>query len=67
NIKEKDKFSTMKLVADIEKKGIEAYHFENHEAVINFLVTKLRSEDLVLIMSNGGFDNIHIKLLEKIG
>ena len=66
NIKEKDKFSTMKLVADIEKKGIEAYHFENYEAVINFLVTKLRPEDLVLIMSNGGFDNIHVKLLEKI-
>jgi UDP-N-acetylmuramate: L-alanyl-gamma-D-glutamyl-meso-diaminopimelate ligase len=66
NIQEKDKFSTMKLVADIEKKGIAAYHFENYGAVIDFLVTKLRPEDLVLIMSNGGFDNIHVKLLEKI-
>lgn len=66
NIKKEDKFSTLKLVADIEKKGIDAYHFEDYEAVINFLVTKLRSGDLVLIMSNGGFDNIHVKLLEKI-
>jgi len=53
-------------VADIERKGIDAYYFENTDAVINFLVSKLRPEDLVLIMSNGGFDNIHINLLEKI-
>ncbi|MCD4722257.1 MAG: UDP-N-acetylmuramate:L-alanyl-gamma-D-glutamyl-meso-diaminopimelate ligase [Desulfobacula sp.] len=66
NILEKDKFSTMELVNDIGKKGIAAYHFKNYNEVINFLVPKLRPEDLVLIMSNGGFDNIHIKLLEKI-
>ncbi len=66
NIKGKDKFSTMKLVTDIEKKGIEAYHFKNYEAVIDFLIPILKPEDLVLIMSNGGFDNIHVKLLEKI-
>ena len=66
NIPPKDKFSTRQLVADIEKKGIEAYYFENSDAVIRFLVTKLKQDDLVLIMSNGGFDNIHIKLLEKI-
>lgn len=62
-----DKFSTRQLVADIERKGIDAYYFENCDAVIGFLVSKLRPGDLVLIMSNGGFDNIHIKLLEKIG
>jgi len=66
NIAKKDKFSTKQLVADIEKKGIDAYCFENSDAVISFLVSKLRQKDLVLIMSNGGFDNIHVKLLEKI-
>lgn len=66
NIPPKDKFSTQTLVADITKKGIEAYYFKNSDAVITFLVSKLRPKDLVLIMSNGGFDNIHVKLLEKI-
>ncbi len=65
-IPEKDKFSTRKLVADIETKGVSAYHFKNSDAVINFLVPELRRNDLVLIMSNGGFDNIHHKLLESI-
>jgi len=66
NIAQKDKLSIKQLVDDIEKKGIEAYHFENSDAVIRFLLPTLKSKDLVLIMSNGGFDNIHLKLLEKI-
>ena len=66
NIPLNDKFSTRQLVADIAKRGIEAYYFKNSDVVINFLVPKLRQDDLVLIMSNGGFDNIHVKLLEKI-
>ncbi|MBC8440130.1 MAG: UDP-N-acetylmuramate:L-alanyl-gamma-D-glutamyl-meso-diaminopimelate ligase [Deltaproteobacteria bacterium] len=66
NIPLNDKFSTRQLVADIAKRGIEAYYFKNSDAFINFLVPKLRRNDLVLIMSNGGFDNIHINLLEKI-
>ena len=66
NIPQKDKFSIKQLVLDIEKKGIEAYSFENSDKLINALISKLRPDDLVLIMSNGGFDNIHVKLLEKI-
>ena len=53
-------------MADIEKEGIEAYHFENSDEIISFLVPKLKPGDLVLIMSNGGFDCIHTKLLESI-
>ncbi len=66
NIREQEKFSTLKLVADIEKNGVEAYHFKNSNRVIHFLVSKLSAGDLVLIMSNGGFDNIHVRLLEMI-
>jgi UDP-N-acetylmuramate: L-alanyl-gamma-D-glutamyl-meso-diaminopimelate ligase len=66
NISQKDKFSTEQLVLDIEKKGIKAYHFENSDGIISFLVPRLKQKDLVLIMSNGGFDNIHQKLLETI-
>ena len=65
-IPQRDKFSTKQLVADIEKEGIEAYHFENSDEIISFLVPKLKPGDLVLIMSNGGFDSIHTKLLGSI-
>jgi UDP-N-acetylmuramate: L-alanyl-gamma-D-glutamyl-meso-diaminopimelate ligase len=65
-IAKKDKFSTKQLVKDIEKKGVKAYHFENSHEIISFLVPQLKPGDLVLIMSNGGFDNIHTNLLESI-
>lgn len=63
----RDKFSTEKLVGDINNRGVEAHHFEKSDQVIEFLSSKLTDGDLVLIMSNGGFDNIHNKLIEKIG
>ena len=34
--------------------------------IVGFLGAELRSGDQVVIMSNGGFDNIHNKLLEKL-
>ncbi|MFH2058101.1 MAG: UDP-N-acetylmuramate:L-alanyl-gamma-D-glutamyl-meso-diaminopimelate ligase [Pseudomonadota bacterium] len=61
-----EKFSTQQLVADIVKMGVDAYHFKNSQEIINFLCINLKKNDLVLIMSNGGFDNIHLKLLENI-
>jgi UDP-N-acetylmuramate: L-alanyl-gamma-D-glutamyl-meso-diaminopimelate ligase len=66
NIPDQDRFSTRKLVSDIEKRGIHAYHFEHTDEVLKFLRIRLRPKDLVLIMSNGGFDNIHARLLESI-
>jgi UDP-N-acetylmuramate: L-alanyl-gamma-D-glutamyl-meso-diaminopimelate ligase len=65
-IQPSEKFSTSKLVEDIKKQGIIAYHFERSEDVIEFLSPELKRNDLVLIMSNGGFDNIHEKLLETL-
>ncbi len=61
-----EKFSTSKLVEDINKQGIIAYQFEQSDDVIKFLSPRLNRNDLVLIMSNGGFDNIHEKLLDTL-
>ena len=66
NIPYKDKFSTKQLVTDIRKHDVKAYHFNNSEEIIDFLVPELKHGDLVLIMSNGGFDGIHEKLLENL-
>ncbi|MCP3943523.1 MAG: UDP-N-acetylmuramate:L-alanyl-gamma-D-glutamyl-meso-diaminopimelate ligase [Desulfobacteraceae bacterium] len=60
------RFSPEQLVADIKAGGGEAYHFETPDNVLDYLIPELRENDLVLIMSNGGFDNIHIRLLERL-
>lgn len=66
NIPDQERLSLRQLVADIEKKGIQAIYFEKTDSLLNFLISELRNKDLALIMSNGGFDNIHEKLLKAI-
>ncbi len=66
NIPEGQRFSPAQLVADINGAGTLAHHFETPDQVIEFLVPELKENDLVLIMSNGGFDNIHERLLLRL-
>ena len=66
NIPEDQRFSPGRLASDIGALGIPARHFENPDQIIDFLVPELRENDLVLIMSNGGFGNIHQRLLERL-
>jgi UDP-N-acetylmuramate: L-alanyl-gamma-D-glutamyl-meso-diaminopimelate ligase len=66
NIPKDQRFSPGQLVDDINGKGGDAYHFETPDSVLDYLVPQLKKNDLVLIMSNGGFDNIHARLLARL-
>ncbi|MBT7697031.1 MAG: UDP-N-acetylmuramate:L-alanyl-gamma-D-glutamyl-meso-diaminopimelate ligase, partial [Desulfobacterales bacterium] len=57
------RFSSEKLVADLKKKDKDAHYFQDTDSIIDFLVSEAKPGDLVLVMSNGGFDNIHERLL----
>jgi UDP-N-acetylmuramate: L-alanyl-gamma-D-glutamyl-meso-diaminopimelate ligase len=61
-----DRFSSEKLVDDLKERGKEAYFFPDTQAIIDFLADAARPGDLILIMSNGGFDNIHERLLKRL-
>jgi len=58
------RFSSAKLVADLRVRGRDAHFFEDTEAIIAFLKESAQPGDLILVMSNGGFDEIHRRLLE---
>jgi UDP-N-acetylmuramate: L-alanyl-gamma-D-glutamyl-meso-diaminopimelate ligase len=60
------RFSSQRLVDDLKSRGQSAYYFEHTDSMIPFLVKQARSGDVVLIMSNGGFDNIHQRLLRAL-
>ena len=66
NIPENERLSQKKLVSEICSLGVEAHNFADVQEVLEFLAPRLVPEDLVLIMSNGGFDNIHTRLLEMM-
>jgi UDP-N-acetylmuramate: L-alanyl-gamma-D-glutamyl-meso-diaminopimelate ligase len=65
-IKEEERFSPSGLVRDLKKKGQSAFFIENADKIVDFLKDRLCSQDVVLIMSNGGFGGIHQKLISLI-
>ena len=54
---------TRKLIADIAKQDKPAFALANAAEIVEHLQPQLREGDVVAIMSNGGFDGIHEKLL----
>jgi UDP-N-acetylmuramate: L-alanyl-gamma-D-glutamyl-meso-diaminopimelate ligase len=58
------RFCSQTLVKDLRNRGREAHFFENTDDLIAFLSQHCRPGDVVLVMSNGGFDNIHQRLLD---
>lgn len=62
-----DRFSSADLVKTLSKKGISAHYYETADQLLDGIIKKTLPGDVVLIMSNGSFDNIHEKLLERLG
>lgn len=60
------RFSSEKLVEDLKHLGKIACYFPDTDAIVEFLTREAKTGDLLLIMSNGGFDNIHERLLEQL-
>lgn len=61
-----ERFSSERLVSDLIKGGKTAHFFEETDGIVWFLARSARPGDAILVMSNGGFDNIHEKLLESL-
>ena len=61
-----DRFSSEQLVEDLKYRGKDARYFTDTEAIIDYLCETARPGDMILVMSNGGFDNIHERLLESL-
>ncbi len=63
NIPAEDQFSSRKLVEDIQEQGQEAMYFADTDTILKHLLARTREGDVIAILSNGGFDNIHERLL----
>lgn len=64
---EDDLFSSATLAKDIlEQKKIEATAFKNTDEILFTLKSTLQKGDVVAVLSNGGFDNIHERILKQL-
>jgi UDP-N-acetylmuramate: L-alanyl-gamma-D-glutamyl-meso-diaminopimelate ligase len=61
-----ERFSAQRLVEDIRRRGGCADFFPDTDSIIEHLDRTARAGDVILVMSNGGFDNIHQRLLDRL-
>ena len=60
------RFSSEQLVSDLKNRGKEALYFPDTDTLLDFLLDTATAGDTILVMSNGGFDNIHERLLKAL-
>ncbi|MBT8340171.1 MAG: UDP-N-acetylmuramate:L-alanyl-gamma-D-glutamyl-meso-diaminopimelate ligase, partial [Desulfatitalea sp.] len=65
-IPEQERFSSEQLAQDLRTRGKTADDYPTTDAIIDALTQQTHSGDVLLIMSNGGFDNIHARLLKEL-
>jgi len=63
---EEQRLSAESVVADLKKTGVEADYIPQTDDIVRTVARHARPGDLVIVMSNGGFDNIHQKLLDAL-
>ena len=66
SLPESERLSVDELVRDLRKNGQHARHIATVPEIVATIAAEARSGDLVVIMSNGGFDGIHDKLLQAL-
>jgi len=58
--------NTAKLIEDIRAQGKPAFGIQKASDIVEHLEPEMREGDIVAVMSNGGFDQIHDKLLQAL-
>jgi UDP-N-acetylmuramate: L-alanyl-gamma-D-glutamyl-meso-diaminopimelate ligase len=62
-----DRFDPERLAADLRGRGVAARHLSEVEKIVDQVVEGAAAGDTVVVMSSGGFDGIHDRLLSRLG
>jgi UDP-N-acetylmuramate: L-alanyl-gamma-D-glutamyl-meso-diaminopimelate ligase len=64
---EPERLSPEHVVAELKASGVDARYIPAVDDIVRTVAAEAREGDLVVIMSNGGFENIHQKLMTALG
>ena len=65
-IPQEERFSSRGLVHDLRGRGLEAYYSPDTSHLVDAIMTRAREGDVILVMSNGSFDNLIERLLKRL-
>ena len=66
-LSESERLDPEKVMADIRAQGKEAFYLPDAEAISSKVAEIANPNDVIIVMSNGGFGGIHAMLEEKLG
>ncbi|MGP0565228.1 MULTISPECIES: UDP-N-acetylmuramate:L-alanyl-gamma-D-glutamyl-meso-diaminopimelate ligase [unclassified Nitrospina] len=66
-IKDDERLDPAAVAEALQARGKEAWHIETVADIVDHIAQHHTSNDVVLVMSSGGFDGIHQKLLDRLG
>jgi UDP-N-acetylmuramate: L-alanyl-gamma-D-glutamyl-meso-diaminopimelate ligase len=61
-----ERLDPVKVMADIAAHGVPAFYETNADAIVERLKAEARDGDVLVVFSNGGFGQIHEKLLAAL-
>ena len=61
-----ERFSSKNLVDKLNERHLNARSFTDSRQLLEGIVSQARRGDVILVMSNGSFDNLHERLLERL-
>ena len=67
DVDEAERFSSVRLAEDLTARGIEAITLPDADQIATTLALRTHPHDVVAVLSNGGFDGVHRKLLDLLG
>ena len=65
-IKDEERLDVQAVIASINNMGGVAEYIPQVDDIVEFITKNAKSEDVILVMSSGGFDGIHRKILERL-
>ena len=66
-LKPEERLDPEKLMQELKTAGKDAAYLPDVDAIVAHLARGAQGGDVVCVFSNGGFGNIHLKLLERFG
>ncbi len=63
---DEERFSPEAVIGELRGRGRVAEHFQSADEIAEYFAEKARAGDVILVMSNGSFDGLCAKTLEKL-
>lgn len=62
-----DRFDSSAVAAALMRRGVDAHHIPQTEHIVEYVMRGVEADDVILVMSNGGFDGLTTKLAAALG